>query len=64
MLQHSNVECNIRMFILCNKIMYFGDFVVLLLALAVDHLINMNASWFLYKTYALCMHAVAYRFMH
>ena len=29
MLQHSNVECNIRMFILPNKMMYFGDFVVL-----------------------------------
>ena len=29
MLQHSNVECNIRMFVLCNKMMYFGDFVVL-----------------------------------
>ena len=29
MLQHSNVECNIRMLILCNKMMYFGDFVVL-----------------------------------
>ena len=28
MLQHSNVECNIRMLILCNKMMYFGDFVV------------------------------------
>ena len=25
----SNVECNIRMVILCNKMMYFGDFVVL-----------------------------------
>ena len=24
-----NVECKIRMFILCNKMMYFGDFVVL-----------------------------------
>ena len=29
MLQHSNVECNIRMLILCNKMMYFDDFVVL-----------------------------------
>ena len=29
MLQHSNVECNIRMFILCNSMVYFGDFVVL-----------------------------------
>ena len=29
MLQHSNVECNIRMVILCNKMMYYGDFVVL-----------------------------------
>ena len=29
MLQHSNVECNIQMFVLCNKMMYFGDFVVL-----------------------------------
>ena len=29
MLQHSNVECNIRMLILSNKMMYFGDFVVL-----------------------------------
>ena len=29
MLQHSNVECNIRMFVLCNKMMYFGGFVVL-----------------------------------
>ena len=29
MLQHSNVEYNIQMFILCNKMMYFGDFVVL-----------------------------------
>ena len=29
MLQHSNVECNIRMFVLRNKMMYFGDFVVL-----------------------------------
>ena len=25
----SNVRYNIRMFILCNKMMYFGDFVVL-----------------------------------
>ena len=29
MLQHLNVECNIRMLTLCNKMMYFGDFVVL-----------------------------------
>ena len=29
MLQHSKVECNIRMFVLCNKMMYFGDFVFL-----------------------------------
>ena len=29
MLQHSNVECNIRMLIPCNKMMYFDDFVVL-----------------------------------
>ena len=36
MLQHSNVECNIRMFILCKKMMYFGDFVVLAAALAVN----------------------------
>ena len=29
MLQHSNVKCNIQMLILCSKMMYFGDFVVL-----------------------------------
>ena len=29
MLQYSNATCNIRM-ILCNKMMYFGDFVVLI----------------------------------
>ena len=29
MFQHSNVECNIQMFIQCNKMMYFGDFAAL-----------------------------------
>ena len=30
MLQHSNVSCNISMFTLCTKMMYYGDFVVLI----------------------------------
>ena len=29
MLQHLNVEYNIQMLMLCNKMMYFGGFVVL-----------------------------------
>ena len=65
MLQHSNVECNIRMLILCNKMMYFGDFVVLVEQwIYIYHLINMNTSWFLYKNYILGMHALACRFMY
>ena len=28
-LQHSNVKCSFRMFILCSKMIYFGDFGVL-----------------------------------
>ena len=69
MLQYSNVECNIQMFILCNKMMYFGDFVVLVCYISsvftyIYHLINMNSLWFSYKNYILCMHAKAFRFMH
>ena len=36
MLQHSNVKCNIRMFILRNKMMYFGDLWSLSLTLALN----------------------------
>ena len=36
MLQHSNIECNIQMFILYNKMMHFGDLWFLLLALAMN----------------------------
>ena len=53
MLQNSNVICYIRMYILCNKMMYFGDFVVLVPCISIGiyiyHLTNMNISWFLYK---------------
>jgi len=62
MLQHSNVRWNIRMYILCNKMMYFGDFVVLVLhkqLIYIYHLIKMNALWFLNKKCVLRMHTVA-----
>ena len=39
MLQHSNVEYNIRMFILRNKMMYFGDFVVLVPYISIEFMI-------------------------
>ena len=65
MLQHSNVECNIRMFILCNKMMYFGDFVVLVPYISNEFMIIRKHEYLmvLYKNYVLCTHAVAYRFM-
>ena len=40
---------------LCNKMMYFGDFVVLVPKISSEfittgyHLININTSWFLYS---------------
>ena len=39
MLQHSNVKCNIRMLILCNKMMYFGDFVVLVPYISIEFIL-------------------------
>ena len=67
MLQHSNVECNIQMFILCNNMVYFGDFVVLVPYIAVDLYLSPNKYEYLmvlYKNYILCMYAVAFRFMY
>ena len=36
MLEHLNVKCDIRMLILCNKMMYFGDFVVLVPYISIE----------------------------
>ena len=41
-LQHSNIECNIQMFILYNKMMHFGDLWFLLLALAMNLWLSPN----------------------
>ena len=42
MLEHSNVDCNIRMLILCNKMMYFVILWSLLFTLAVDLYLSPN----------------------
>ena len=68
MLQHSNVKCNIRMLILCSKMMYFGDFVVLVPYISSGFIyLSPNKYEYLmvlYKNYILCMYAVAFRFMY
>ena len=47
MLQHLNVEYNIRMFILRNKMMYFGDFVVLVCYISNKFIISANKHEYL-----------------
>ena len=62
MLEHSNVNCSIQMFILCNKMMYFGDFVILVPYISSEFMLSSSRNEYLmvlYKNYVICMHAAS-----
>ena len=39
-MQHMDVKCNIQILILGNKIMYFGDFVVLVPYISIEYIFD------------------------